>query len=67
MRQIHFKHVIARDQEPAIQIFRVLFVWTSTKNEWNAENTICSRAFGPSIARTTLSDHARFDHLSRET
>ena len=27
------------------------FAWTSTKNEWNAENTICSRAFGPSIAR----------------
>ena len=27
------------------------FAWTSTKNEWNAENTICSRAFVPSIAR----------------
>ena len=40
MRQIHLKHVIARDQEPAIQIFRVLFVWTSTKNEWNAKNAI---------------------------
>ena len=25
------------------------FVWTSTKNEWNAQNAIWSRAFGPSI------------------
>ena len=39
----------ARPEEPAIQIFRVLFVWTSTKNEWNAKNAIWSHAFGPPI------------------
>ena len=27
------------------------FAWTSTRNIWNAENTIWSRAFGPSIVR----------------
>ena len=53
------------------------FIWTSTKNEWNAQNATLLRAFGPSITRYlitcvlaiyhSLSDHACFGHLSRET
>ena len=39
------------------------FVWTSTKNVWNARNAVWSRAFGPSIART---DHACFDFPTRK-
>ena len=30
------------------------FVWTSTKNEWNAQNALCSRVFGPSITRNLI-------------
>ena len=34
----HARHIVAGIQA---------FVWTSTKNEWNAQNAISSRAFGP--------------------
>ena len=30
------------------------FVWTSTKNEWNAQNAMRSRAFRPSTPRTLI-------------
>ena len=30
------------------------FVWTSTKNEWNAQNVIWSRAFRPSTPRNLI-------------
>ena len=38
------------------------FVSTSTKNEWNAQSAIWSRAFGRSITCNVC-----LDHLSRET
>jgi len=30
------------------------FVWTSTKNEWNAQNAVLSRAFRPSTPRNLI-------------
>ena len=57
-------------EEPAILISRLLWrmrhmnVWTSTKNEWNAQNAIWSCAFGLSITRNLIT---RVNYLSRET
>ena len=73
-----------RQEEPVILIYRLLlrmpgkyvasFIWTSTKNEWNAQKWTLLRAFGPSFTRYlitrdltiyhSLSDHACFGHLS---
>ena len=51
------------------------FVWTSTENEWNAQNESWSQEFGPSITRVLIIYHVelkqstaieqeRFDRLS---
>ena len=52
------------DRIPCIYI--ASFVWTSTKNAWNAQNAIWSRASGPGFYHSSC-DHAWFDILSRET
>ena len=39
------------------------FVWTSTKNEWNAKNAIGSRAFGPSITRNLITRVLTASHV----
>ena len=53
-----------RQEAPAVLISRLLlrmhrvyvasFVWTSTKNEWNAPNANVVNAFGPSIPRNLI-------------
>ena len=39
------------------------FVWTSTKNEWNEQNAIWSRAFGPSITRNLITLVLTISHV----
>ena len=40
-------------------------VWTSTKNECNAQNAIWSRAFGPSITRNLITRFLTICHVKR--
>ena len=42
-----------------------LSVWTSTKNEWNAQNTLWSCAFGPSITRNLITRVLTICHVKR--
>ena len=65
-----------RQEEPAILIFRLLlrmrrmyvvWVWTSFKKEWNAQNTIWSRAFGPSITRNMITRFLTHMKLSTQS
>ena len=55
--EVQKQNICGWQEEPAILISRLLlrmhstyvaaFYWTSTKNEWNAQKTIWSCAFGP--------------------
>ena len=64
-----------RQEEPVILISRLLlrmpgkyvasFIWTSTKNEWNAQNARLLRAFRPSITRYLITRVLAIYHEKR--
>ena len=69
----YYHYHCGQQEEPAILIFRLVlgichmyvtaFIWTSTKDEWNAQNLIWSHAFGLSITHNLITHVLTISHM----